>query len=182
MPIRNFVSNCPRRQTGISLIIALIFLVVLTLFATAGVRTTLLQERMAGNSIDMNLSFQAAELAVREAELRIGGGIDNESFSSICANGLCSISSAPYWADAATWEDGGGEKFTRVNVTDTAISNLDPPLAAAPKYIVEMVGGVKVEGEDGGESPAYRVIAHAVGTNDKTETNVMTTYLVPALN
>lgn len=182
MQSRDFLSSCPQRQAGVSLIIALIFLVVLTLFATAGVRTTILQERMAGNSVDMNLSFQAAELAVREAELKVGGGVAIETFTSTCASGLCSRSNAPYWADAATWEDGAGEKFSRITVTNTAIDNLDPPLAAVPKYIVELVGKVKAPGETNGEAVAFRVIAHAVGTNDKTETNLMTTYLVPPLD
>lgn len=182
MQNRNSLSTWPQRQSGVSLIIALIFLVVLTLFATAGVRTTLLQERMAGNSIDMNLSFQAAELAVREAELKVGGGLATDSFTSACITGLCARSNAPYWADAATWVDGGAEKFARINVNNTAISNLDPPLAAVPKYIVELVGKVKAPGETNGEAVAFRVVAHAVGTNDKTETNLMTTYLVPPLD
>lgn len=178
----NGLSICPRRQTGVSLIISLIFLVVLTLFATAGVRTTLLQERMAGNGIDMNVSFQAAELAVRQAEKSVGSGVAVESFTSLCTDGLCSSSNAPYWADTSTWQNGGGEKFARVTVAGTAISNLDPPLADVPKYMIELIGKVKAPGETNGEAVAFRTISHAVGTNDKTETNIMTTYLVPSLD
>lgn len=181
MLIHHCLSNCPQRQTGVSLIIALIFLVVLTLFATAGVRTTLLQERMAGNGMDMNLSFQAAELAVRQAEIRAGGGLMMTQFDSLCTNGLCSLLNAPYWAGASTWADGAGEKFVRVNVASTALANIDPPLAADPKYMIEYLGVVKTSGNSEASTEAYRVIAHALGTNDKTETNVMTTYLVPSL-
>lgn len=175
------ISNCTRRQSGVSLIIALIFLVVLTLFATAGVRTTLLQERMAGNSMDMNLSFQAAELAVRQAEIRAGGGLVMTQFNSLCSNGLCSFLNAPYWANTSTWADGLGEKYARVNVASTALANINPPLAADPKYMIEYLGAINMSGESENSTEAYRVFAHALGTNEKTETNVMTTYVVPSL-
>lgn len=179
------LSTSLRCQSGVSLIISLIFLVVLTLLATAGVRTTMQQERMAGNGVDMNISFQAAELAIRQAEIYAGGGLRSEQFNALCSNGLCSTLNLPYWADIATWADGAGEKFVRVDLASTALANMDPPLAASPKYMIEYAGQAKDDGSDGatanGSSDVFRIVTHAVGTNAKTETNVMTTYLVPSL-
>ncbi len=58
----------PYRQRGISLIVILLLLLVMTLIGLAVLRTTLLQERMSANLRDRSLSFQAAEAALRDAE------------------------------------------------------------------------------------------------------------------
>ncbi|AIC09220.1 pilus assembly PilX family protein [Xylella fastidiosa] len=58
----------PYRQRGISLIVILLLLLVMTLIGLAVLRTTLLQERMSANLRDRSLSFQTAEAALRDAE------------------------------------------------------------------------------------------------------------------
>lgn len=58
----------PYRQRGISLIVILMLLLVMTLIGLAVLRTTLLQERMSANLRDRSLSFQTAEAALRDAE------------------------------------------------------------------------------------------------------------------
>ncbi len=60
------------RQTGVALIVSLIFLVMLTLIAVTAMRSTSLQERMAGNTRDHMLAFQAAEAALQAAEITLG--------------------------------------------------------------------------------------------------------------
>lgn len=55
-------------QAGSALIISLILLLVLTLIGVTAMNTTLLQEKMSRNALDMNMSFQAAEAAIREGE------------------------------------------------------------------------------------------------------------------
>ena len=63
-------NNIPdqRSEQGWVLIIGLVVLVMLTIIAMALMRTTLLEEKMAGASRDINLSFEAAEIALRGAE------------------------------------------------------------------------------------------------------------------
>jgi len=56
-------------QRGVALLVALVFLIVLTLLGLATMRGTTLQERMAGGSRDYNIALQAAEAALRDAEL-----------------------------------------------------------------------------------------------------------------
>lgn len=58
----------PSRQSGATLIISLLFLVLVTLLAMAGMRGTLLQERIAGNTQNRMLAFQAAEAALSAGE------------------------------------------------------------------------------------------------------------------
>ncbi|MDG4559697.1 MAG: PilX N-terminal domain-containing pilus assembly protein [Candidatus Competibacter sp.] len=57
-----------RQQRGAALVVGLILLVVITLVGVAAMRGTTLQEKMAGNLRDSNLSFQAAEAALRLCE------------------------------------------------------------------------------------------------------------------
>lgn len=54
-------------QQGSALIIALVFLLIMTLIGTTAMQGTSQQEKMAGNMRDRNLAFQAAEAALREA-------------------------------------------------------------------------------------------------------------------
>jgi len=50
------------------MIIAMIFLLLMTLIGTTAMRGSTMQERMSGNSRDWNLAFQSAEAGLREAE------------------------------------------------------------------------------------------------------------------
>lgn len=60
------------KQSGMALMVSLIFLVLLTLLAVSAMHGTILQERMAGNTRDRMLAFQAAEAALRVAENTLG--------------------------------------------------------------------------------------------------------------
>jgi Tfp pilus assembly protein PilX len=60
--------RCPARQRGAALVVGLVLLVVITLVGVGAMQTTTLQEKMAGNLRDSNLSFQAAEAALRHCE------------------------------------------------------------------------------------------------------------------
>ncbi len=56
------------RQNGAALIVGLVLLVVITLVGVGAMQSTTLQEKMAGNLRDSNLSFQASEAALRNCE------------------------------------------------------------------------------------------------------------------
>jgi len=59
------------RQQGASLLVGLIFLVILTMFGLMALRVATVEERMSGNARDRSVAFQAAEAALRDAELDI---------------------------------------------------------------------------------------------------------------
>ncbi|MBL8765489.1 MAG: hypothetical protein JNM07_14640, partial [Phycisphaerae bacterium] len=59
-------------QRGISIMVSLVLLVVVTLIALGSMRGVVMQARMSGASHDRSLSFQAAEAALREAVARSG--------------------------------------------------------------------------------------------------------------
>lgn len=59
----------PRRhQRGNTLIIALLLVLLLSVFGMQGYQTTVLEERMAGNVVDQQRAFQGAEAIVLVAE------------------------------------------------------------------------------------------------------------------
>lgn len=54
----------PLRERGIALVVALIFLLVLTILGVSVMNTSALEGRMAGNTQETNRAFQGAESAV----------------------------------------------------------------------------------------------------------------------
>ena len=61
-------SRGARAQRGAVLMVALMFLVILTMLALTSMTGTTLEERMAGQYRDLNIAFQAAEAGLRDAE------------------------------------------------------------------------------------------------------------------
>lgn len=57
-----------RPQQGVSLIVVLVMVLLVTMLGIAGVRTLVMQERMAANSLDRTLALQSAERVLRLAE------------------------------------------------------------------------------------------------------------------
>ncbi len=142
-------------QRGAVLIVSLIFLLLLTLIGTAAMRTTTLQERMAGNTRDINLSFQAAEAALRAGE----------DWLNVPANATAAQSNPP-WNGAA--------------VTDT-LAGLDAQLAAAPTFYVGQPTSVRMGIGLGGPPKFlnyYPINARGAGGSATAQT-VLETYVWP---
>lgn len=106
-----------RGQRGFVLVTSLIFLVVITLLAVSAISSSTLQERMASNLREKSRARQAADAALREAELQLssaamatyqkarncssGGEVDDsENGLVICRQGVF---------DAA--DDDAGERY-----------------------------------------------------------------------
>lgn len=60
--------SLPKSERGAVLIVALIMLLLLTIIGLSSMRGTALQENMASNMRDSNLSLQASEAALRKGE------------------------------------------------------------------------------------------------------------------
>jgi type IV pilus assembly protein PilX len=117
----------PSRQRGVTLVVVLILLMVVTLIALASLRGTLMEERMSSNVLDRSLSFQAAEAALREGE---SAAEDKPVPAPGCAKGLCgkpTPANAPVWEDEAVWAD-----------APEAVVELGGK-TAKPRYIVELL-------------------------------------------
>lgn len=104
-----------RRQSGVALIVVLLFLVALTAIAVWGTRQSLLSEGLARNQMDQEVARQAAEAALRDAErdimnvsaTQLAGASCNRGlgrkliladFTADCRTGLCAKADASYAA------------------------------------------------------------------------------------
>lgn len=124
------------RQRGATLMVALILLAVMTLLGLAVLRSTIMDERMAGGMYGRSLAFQSAEAGLREAENLIETDTSlPASFpptAGTCnANGLCAAidraanpNAHDLWVSGATWK--------------TSVASVG--MAKPPKYIIEKMG------------------------------------------
>ena len=62
------------RQRGAVLIVALLFLVILTMLGVTAMSSTTMEERMAGNTRDMSVALNAAEAALFDAHRDLSEG------------------------------------------------------------------------------------------------------------
>lgn len=122
------------KQDGVSLVVVLILLLIMTLLGLASMRVGLLQERMGSSQFDRSLSFQAVEAAIREAEALIETTPVASFPTSSCAAGLCPtpIAGATNRWDLATPPAGTWATAT-TNITQNG-------LTVAPTYMIEYMG------------------------------------------
>lgn len=146
-------TNLPLKQQGIVLIVSLMLLVVITLLGISGMRSTTLDERMAGNMRDLQLAFYAAESALREAEQQIKV-ISLPPFNN--TNGY-------YETDSTRWQTIDWSSNTAVIQASTSI----PGIHEQPSYYVEEMPATPADGSLEAGTPQntenYRVTARGVG-------------------
>ena len=129
--------NTPhRRQDGAALILALIFLLLMTMLSTSSMRTSTMQERMAGNMRDWNLGFQSAEAALRVAEQFLRDEEVLPEFND--SDGYYQVNSTdrPVWL-GGTMAAGNGY----VTYPDDL-----PGVAERPKYYIEKLSSIRPAG------------------------------------
>jgi type IV pilus assembly protein PilX len=163
-------------QRGAALITALLLLVVMTILALSVMQMSRVQERMVGNTRDINVAFEAAEAAVRngEAQVHLQTSAIDCSPSSSCkswvqgsAPDLANQSAAWWKANATAFADPGGQGMGTVKVN--------------PQYVIEHMGFVRTDG--GVESSVepvgrdfYEVTGHSTGVSDLANSVVQTTF------
>lgn len=85
-PPRSFPSSLPQRQSGIVLVVGLVFLLVLTIIGVTSLRTTTLEERMAGNLQQRTVAFQDAEAKIALVLKSLNSHQQNLSTNDTCAS------------------------------------------------------------------------------------------------
>lgn len=173
-----FSSECLRRQRGMTLIVGLVLLAMLMVISVIGFRNTTLSERMTGNVVDRNVSFQSAESAGKEALALIESG-------GFAATNLGHY--ATPFAEGGTsnfWDQGDG-----ATVSVTACPTTTPfswvSCAASvgtkytnnsdnAKYVIELVSAVT----GGGNTVyTYRVTSRSTGGSGKAEVVLQVMYI-----
>lgn len=159
----------PPSQRGAALITGLIFMVVLTLLVVAAMRTTILEEKMAGNARDVNLAFQAGEAALRAGE-QVLNSASLPAFTTAGPYMTVGTRDDTYWLSTHNW-------------TTSAVAYASVPngTAAAPRFVIEELAAVSTPGFSKKAGPLteagyYKVIARGVGANANTVVFVQSTY------
>jgi len=173
------------RQRGVTLVMSLIFLLLLTILGVTAISTSTLQEKMSGNLRDQDVAFQAAESALRFGELAVNQmwltGKPTPISIPSCANAGCAWDTDAtnplddIWWSASKQEYGGSGKDL-------------PETTADPGYVVEHLAHVEDTGHRGdryGAPPGteyYRITARAQGTTPFSESILESTYKIQHKN
>lgn len=171
----NSKSKAHKKQTGAVLFVSLIILLIMTLLGISGMQTTVLEEKMAGNFKDKNMSFQAGESALREAEEYLNATSILPPFTGGTVGHY-----QPTASGAARWDD------TVTDWTDTtndvlAYAGTLTNIAASPAYIIEELpaipeAGGSLEAGVAVEARYYRITTRAVGGTDTAVVMLQSTY------
>jgi len=109
--------SCRRRQSGISLIIVLIMVVVIGLTSAAAIRNATSDERVTNNVRMQNLAQQYADAALRYCESELSKA-DVQRVPTLQEANLVSTAfgAAPAWDRTDTWLGGGGAAASLTNL------------------------------------------------------------------
>jgi type IV pilus assembly protein PilX len=172
-------------QRGVSLVIVLLFLVMLSILGTTAIQTSSLEEKMTGNERDRQIAFEAAEAALRDAEREISLSLTPSSpFVSTCVDGLCMPSTtavaqweAVDWLSATPREYGAFTGAGAYPVTG---------LANTPRYIIELLPRMlPTSGNSAGlgarpsttAGTPYRITAVGWGKRPTTQVQLQSVYV-----
>lgn len=169
MSMKHHEFASPRGQQGVTLVIALILLLVVSLLGLSAMKATTMEEKMVGNTQDLNVAFEAAEAALRIAAEDIPNA-EATGFSDDCSSGYCTAGTG---ADsAARWEDSTLDVWGSEAQVTTGVTGV----RSQPQYIIEkmpytvavssdsLVTGYSSNGSGAGSY--YRVTARATGASD----------------
>lgn len=171
-----------RRQNGSVLLVTIIVLIAITMMSVVAMKSSILQEKLAAGAMDQNIAFQAAESALRDAEIHINADINaNAGFNDACNNGLC----FPSTSSISTWDAINNWKTSDKPIifgSKTSASPM-PDLALQPRYIIELLpnlpagfGESSALGASSGGT-AYRITAMGWGQRSTTQIMLQSIYI-----
>lgn len=148
-------------QRGMVLVASMMILIIITLLGLSAMRSAGLEERMSGNQYDQNYVFEAAEAALREAEIVAASPL---TFTNTCTNGLCPT---PVAGATDRWLDSSFTGWKSATNSNASI--------VTAQYILEDMGAQPVDGtchlqipvEPTCLIPMVRITARAVAANGR---------------
>jgi len=173
------------RQQGSTLIVALVFLLAMTLIGVTAMQGTSQQENMASNLRQRNLAFQAAETALRMGENVVQQAV-LPAFGTAADPGLVmaltpTTDVGAYWLDTYCWEVRPGCAQANAAVyTGATISEV----GQQPLYVVEQLPPVPARRTAGDsakfqslpDEQYYRVTARGTGSTNDAVAILQSTY------
>lgn len=197
------------RQRGAVLVVALIFLLLITILAVSASGTSLMQLRLAGGLRSSQLADFGAESALRGAEWRLWTASNGTPMACTTNGPTCymydagtpnttveTFRTSPGWVGTATDDSatGGGTKYS-AGTLKTKSADGTFQLARDPLYLIEDLGvelpsGAGSQHESGStaagtgntsvDSHIYRITARSAGANANTVRVMETTFAAKA--
>lgn len=198
--------DAPQRQRGVVLVVALIFLLLVTMLAISASGTSLLQQRLAGGQRNAQLAEWGAESAIRAAEWRLWRASADPSTRMNCGSGVLSncydydpnppaTSKVFVFRTSTGWVTDGATMYPTVAL-NTQSSDQSFQLADNPYYIIEDLGlelppnsGLQHESGATGSTGTgytstnrhlYRITARSMGNNQNAIRTIETTFAAKA--
>jgi len=169
------------RQNGATLVIAMLMLLVLTVLGLATMNMTRLEERMAGNSRDVNLAFQGAEAGLRDAEERIRAW--NEfTVPASCTSAPCAVWQQNYLAvdlrdQPITWWTTNATEYGVAGTQEITEVTRDPMVVVEDlDFVADSAALTPGYSHQTGRS-FYRVSANSAGASDTAEVVLESTFV-----
>lgn len=175
----------PLRQRGVALVMALVFLLLLTILGIAALNTTSLEEKMANNVKDRNLAFQSAESALIVAENWVYAQIGKPVFPNNSIGLYTPVTSdtvaTPNW-DSVDWS--GSSVVTYPSTPGQTVSGSLGKIQTQPKYIIEDMGETPESGGSLVTTSSYkssgttilRITGRGTGGTDAAVVMLQSTY------
>lgn len=203
----NLHSILPKRQRGVALVIGLIFLALISLIATVGMRQSITQERMAGGLRQESLARSGAETATRAGERNlydfllfsngtVRGEGDGLGFKFANAADVEAFRNAPL----DEWYTSGSAEMDASLLDLSGLASPTAKLAYQPVFVIEKLGMVRAPGSgtgtEGGSSGTanyegsgglsggnnslfvHRITGRATGGIETVVRTVETTYII----
>jgi type IV pilus assembly protein PilX len=178
----NTVRQSPALERGTILVTSMLLLLVLTIIGITAMQMSRMQERMAGNTRDLNLAFQGAEAGLRNGEQLIQiqtarPDTSSTAGSNFYTQGTTTIAN-PETRDT-TWWGTNGLEYEADNDRSTTTAEVSD-LARDPRFIVESIGFVSDTLTVGHGPPQgrdfYQVTGRSTGGSDQANTTLRSTY------
>lgn len=166
-----------RKQRGAILVTSLLLLIILTVLGVAMMRMTSMQERMAGNTRDMNLALQGAEAALRDGEDRLSPvNLVNRPVALAGAGcEFCTRNALPIAIDDPTQFDWTTAQEYGVD----GAQDIDG-LAEDPRYTIAEIGFVLDNRLTGQDPPIgrdfYQITGRSTGASGQANAVLQTTF------
>ena len=168
-------------ESGAILPITLVMVLLITIVGVSAIKGSNLQEMMAGNVRDKQISFQAAESSLREAEFSVNGvNPPNIGAAAGFIDQRAEGSVSSYWRTVFVWIN------TATQTSVLADSDLEM-IYEKPRYVVEKLDVAYIPGSDGRavdllgvqnapEIMIYRITGRGVGLTENTITYLQSLY------
>jgi type IV pilus assembly protein PilX len=167
------------QQRGMTLLVGLILLVMLMSISVVGFRNTTLSERMTGNVVDRNTSFQSAESAGKEALAVIEAGTFNAATLGHYNPALSGGGNTSFWNQGAGAVTAACTTTTPFSWTScaAAVATKYTNNAENAKYVIEQLSQTTVS--SGGSTTIttnYRVTSRSTGGSGNAEVVLQVLY------